>query len=141
MDSKFHISLPCRDINSTRRFYEVILESEIGRSAHHWIDVNLFGNQLTFTKSGKFTFDYPSYSFEKTVLPSFHFGIILPKEQWNKMHSKLKKDNLLYIPETKFLKGKMGEHTSCFVRDPNGYVIEFKCFKEQGEIFRSGTVL
>lgn len=137
MDQKFHISLPCLHIEATRKFYKTILETPLGRSAHNWIDVDLYGNQITFTKSGKFKFEYPSYSFEKTVLPSFHFGVILPDADWNKLHKRLQKEDFLYIPATDFLSGKKGEHKSFFLRDPNGYIIEFKCFAEIADVFTS----
>ena len=35
----------------------------------------------------------------------------------------------------RFLKNKKGEHVSFFVKDPNGYVLEFKSFKNNEETF------
>ncbi|MEZ4859073.1 MAG: VOC family protein [Flavobacteriaceae bacterium] len=135
MDSKFHISLPCRHINATEKFYTQIIGATTGRKAQNWVDINLFGNQMTFTKSGTFKFDYPSYSFEKTVLPSFHFGVILPNNQWKELYAKMKAEDFLYIDETQFLAEKPGEHKSFFLRDPNGYIIEFKCFEYPESMF------
>lgn len=137
MEHNFHISLPCLHIAATRKFYETILGAKIGRSAVNWVDVNLHGNQITFSKSGKYKFEYPSYSFEKIVLPSFHFGIILNEKEWKKHHAKMKAENFFHIPETKFLTGKKGAHKSFFLRDPNGYIIEFKCFDNNSEAFET----
>lgn len=134
-DSKFHISLPCRHIEATEKFYTKIIGAERGRKAQNWVDINLFGNQMTFTKSGTFKFDYPSYSFEKTVLPSFHFGVIMPNTQWKELYVKMKAEDFLYIDETHFLAEKPGEHKSFFLRDPNGYIIEFKCFEHPESMF------
>ena len=36
-----------------------------------------------------------------------------------------------------FLKDKIGEHHSFFVNDPNGYTVEFKCFTNSNEVFKS----
>ncbi|MCW5518643.1 VOC family protein [Aureitalea sp. L0-47] len=137
MDRSFHISLPCRHIAATRDFYVNILEAKVGRSTRNWVDIDLFGNQLTFAKAGNFKFDYPNYSFEKTVLPSFHFGIILEKPVWRKIQKKIQNDGTFHIPETTFLSNKVGEHTSFFIKDPNGYVIEFKCFSEEEDTFHT----
>ncbi len=135
MEHTFHISLPCLHIEATRKFYETILGAQIGRSAANWIDVNLHGHQLTFSKSGKYKFEYPTYSFEKVALPSFHFGIILEDKEWSELHKRMKAENFLHIPATKFLTGRKGAHKSFFLRDPNGYIIEFKCFKEPADVF------
>jgi hypothetical protein len=37
--------------------------------------------------------------------------------------------------EVTFLEDKVGEHISFFVTDPNGFIIEFKSFKNDDEIF------
>ncbi|QNJ97136.1 VOC family protein [Constantimarinum furrinae] len=135
MENRFHISLPCMHIEATEKFYTQILGAAKGRSAKNWVDINLFDHQLTFTKSGKFKFDYPSYTFENTVLPSFHFGILLPDSTWNTLYKKMHAENFLYIDKTSFLTGSKGAHKSFFLRDPNGYIIEFKCFKDAGAVF------
>ena len=135
MDRRFHISLPCNHIAATRNFYVNILGANLGRSTQNWVDIDLFGNQLTFAKAGKFKFDFPNYSFEKTVLPSFHFGVILDKVNWRRIQKKVQSDGKFFIPETSFLEGKVGEHNSFFIQDPNGYIIEFKCFNEAEDAF------
>jgi uncharacterized protein len=129
----FHISLPCLDLDETEKFYTQNLGAKLGRRASNWVDVNLYENQLTFNKSGKFHFDYPNYSFENEVLPSFHFGVILENEKWMELEEKLK--TIKIISKTDFLINKIGEHSSLFIRDPNGYVIEFKTFKNKNSIF------
>lgn len=137
MESNFHISLPCQHVAATRRFYTEIIGGEVGRFAENWIDINLFGHQITFTKSGKFKFDYPNYVFGRTVLPSFHFGVILSNSKWNGLYKKLKREDFLFIDATHFLTNKVGAHRSFFLRDPNGYIIEFKCFEEEDSIFEA----
>jgi uncharacterized protein len=135
MDTKFHISLPCMHILATEKFYTKIIGATTGRKEKNWLDINLFGNQITFTKSGKFHFEYPSYSFEKTVLPSFHFGVILDNEKWTELYKKMKSEDFLHIDKTNFLEKKKGAHKSFFLRDSNGYIIEFKCFEDEKSIF------
>lgn len=137
MDNRFHISLPCRHIEATEKFYTLIIGAKTGRKAKNWVDIDLFDHQLTFNKSGKFSFQYPSYIFEKTVLPSFHFGVILKNKPWNDLYKKLKSEDFLHIDKTHFLETAKGAHKSFFLQDPNGYIIEFKCFDEEESVFEA----
>lgn len=131
----FHLSLPCYSVSKTKAFYVEYLGATLGRHATQWADIDLFGNQITFTKSGEFSFIYKSYKFEEKVLPSFHFGVILNKKDWDAIYERLLKNPEKLTKATTFLRDKTGEHSSFFVEDPNGYVVEFKCFKQTGEVF------
>ncbi|MFS4466545.1 VOC family protein [Maribacter sp. 2210JD10-5] len=131
----FHLSLPCLSISQTKRFYIDILGAKLGRSAHQWLDIDLFGNQITFTKSGGFDFSYKSYKFENTVLPSFHFGVIVDKETWGAVYDKLMESNYEVTTKVTFLEDKVGEHISFFIEDPNKHNVEFKSFQNVEEMF------
>lgn len=138
METKFHLSLPCNDIEETRHFYETQLKLPIGRSTESWLDVNLFGHQITFTKSGAFHFDFKDYRLGEHVLPSFHFGVIVSTNAWGTLYRTLFQDQQLEVAtEVAFMQSKVGEHISFFIQDPNGYTIEFKSFKKEDEIFSS----
>lgn len=137
MATQFHLALPCINIQKTRAFYTEIMGAQIGRSSPKWIDVNLFGHQITFTECGPFKFDCNSYSFNGDILPSFHFGIILQKTEWEALLSSLKSKNANIISEVKFLENKTGEHQSFFVKDPNDFTVEFKCFLNNEHVFIS----
>ena len=137
MATQFHLALPCININKTRLFYQDILGAEPGRSAVKWADVNLFDHQLTFTECGPFKFDCNSYNFNGDVLPSFHFGVILQKDEWNKVRERLISKNISVASEVKFLENKTGEHQSFFVKDPNDYTVEFKCFTKSSDVFNT----
>ncbi|SHI36997.1 hypothetical protein SAMN05216261_0479 [Algibacter luteus] len=130
------MSLPCQSVRETSSFYTNIGAS-LGRKTQNWVDVNLYGHQMTFIKSGKFNFSNPNYVFEGKILPSFHFGVILDSETWNSVYKKLKEQNLDLVTESVFLKDKTGEHQSFFVKDPNDYMLEFKSFKTPKDIFNS----
>jgi len=135
--NKFHISLPCKSVSKTKKFYNEILEFPLGRCSSNWVDVNLYENQITFCKAGTFDFDYRNYKFEKTILPSFHFGVIMDATNWRKLYKKLSELKLVAIEEKNFLQDKKGEHKSFFVKDPNGYFLEFKCFKKAKDCFKA----
>lgn len=136
MQSSFHMSLPCQSVKETKQFYSSIGAS-FGRSTLSWVDVNFYGHQITFIKAGKFNFNSPNYVFEGKILPSFHFGIILDDTTWHSIYNNLKGLELDLVTESTFLKDKAGEHHSFFVKDPNGYMLEFKNFKNSNDVFNS----
>lgn len=70
-------------------------------------------------------------------MPSFHFGIIVDAKTWQDIYSKLKEQRLDLVTEFTFLEGKVGEHSSFFVKDPNDYMLEFKSFKNSTDVFNS----
>lgn len=136
-NSAFHLALPCYSVTKTKNFYIDIIGAKLGRHSSQWVDIDLFGNQITFTKSGEFSFIYKSYKFGDTILPSFHFGVILNEKTWDTIFDRLSDKREEPIVATTFLKDKIGEHTSFFEKDPNGYVVEFKKFKESQQVFAS----
>ncbi|MFC5048314.1 VOC family protein [Aquimarina hainanensis] len=134
-NAEFHLALPCEDLEKTKDFYINKLDAELGRSTDNWLDVNLCGNQITFTKTGDFSFDFKNYRLNNQILPSFHFGVIIDVETWGKLYSRLFSMDLEVTTEVTFFENKVGEHLSFFVKDPNGYMVEFKSFKDHREIF------
>jgi extradiol dioxygenase family protein len=137
MNANFHLSLPCKDIKKTREFYSEILKTKLGRSTNSWIDIDLFGNQITFTKSGDFNFEFKNYRLGEQILPSFHFGIIINIDEFGKLYSRLLQLDIGTTIKTTFMEDSIGEHLSFFIKDPNDYMIEFKCFKVSSETFES----
>ncbi len=137
MKAQFHLALPCENIETTRNFYVDILGASKGRQADKWSDINLYNHQLTFTEAGDFNFDFKSYKLGDSILPSFHFGVIITVEEWGKLYSKLFQSNQEVTTEVTFMEDKIGEHLSFFITDPNDYMIEFKSFKNNHEVFAS----
>ena len=135
MTSTFHLSLPCLEIEKTKVFYINILGATSGRQRDNWLDISLFGSQITFIKSGNYNFSFKNYKLDGNILPSFHFGVILSNLDWKKLYQKLKSLTPFYLDETKYFLNKKGEHISFFVTDPNGFIVEFKSFKEDNSIF------
>lgn len=137
--ASFHLSLPCHSISETQAFYVDILGAGKGRSTTQWVDIDLFGNQITFTVAGPFDFQYKSYKFEEAVLPSFHFGVLVSAAQWNSLLRRAQAESLELPVNTSFLQDKPGAHRSFFVQDPNGYMVEFKHFQNSEDVFSHGT--
>jgi len=136
MKSQFHLALPCINIEKTKKFYLNILNAELGRTSFNWFDINFYGTQITFTDTGDFNFEYESYNLGKDMLPTFHFGVIIDFELWEQLFKKLNAKDVKITAEAIFFEKKVGEHLSFFITDPNEYTIEFKSFKNYGEVFK-----
>ena len=89
MAANFHLSLPCRDVYKTRVFYSEILKAKVGRINTAWLDINLYGNQITFVKPGDFNFEFKNYRLGEQILPSFHFGIIMDVVAFGKLYREI----------------------------------------------------
>ena len=136
MGASFHMSLPCLSVKATESFYVDNIGASLGRKTQNWVDINLFGNQITFIKAEKFSFNNPNYVFEGKILPSFHFGVIIDLKELELIYKRLQDKKLDLVTQASFLEGKVGEHVSFFIKDPNDYMLEFKSFKNTDSIFK-----
>ena len=135
MSTPFHLSLPCRSVSTTKSFYVDTLGANVGRETSTWVDIDLYGNQITFIKSASFHFDYQNYRFDDSIIPAFHFGVLLDTEVWQKLFDELNDAKITLTEKRHYLKGVPGEHQSYFLEDPNGYTVEFKCFTKKADTF------
>lgn len=133
----FHLSLPCRSVSSTKTFYVKKVGATVGRESSTWVDINLFGNQITFIKSPNFQHTQQNYRFGDSVIPTFHFGVLIDRNTWEELHEKLSKSKVTLTEKRLYLEGAPGEHHSYFLEDPNGYTVEFKSFSHEGDTFKS----
>jgi extradiol dioxygenase family protein len=137
--SPFHLAIPVRDLNLCREFYKNTLNCEEGRSDTHWVDFNFFGHQLVIHQKE----DYQPGSTENSNpvdghdVPVPHFGVVLQWDQWHELKDRLERANTKFIiaPYIRF-KGKVGEQATMFFHDPEQNALEFKSFKDMGELFR-----
>ena len=132
----FHLAFPVINLEDTVDFYTNILGAKIGRSSSNWVDFDLRWNQITVHQDHNFKKLTPIFG--KEGIPINHFGVILILSDWQKLRDELisKKVNFLVSPKIVF-EGEAGEQHTFFVEDPNGYAIEFKGFKEFGNVFQT----
>jgi len=136
MENRFHLALACKSKVETQKFYNKILGFKIGREGDNWVDVNMNGNQVTFKEDPNFNVKTPTYKLGEHQLPVFHFGVILELSEWSFIYQSLYDRGLELSVEKEFFINQIGEHTSFFVTDPNGYGIEFKYFKNSSDVFK-----
>lgn len=133
----FHIAIPVHDLDKARAFYGELLECPEGRSSNEWIDFNLYGHQ--FVAHLKPNADKANLHFNQVDghgVPVPHYGVVLDWNDWEKLAQKLKANNTEFIiePYIRF-QGQVGEQATMFFLDPSGNALEFKAFKDMGQLF------
>ena len=133
---RFHLAFPVIDLESTRKFYSEVLGCTLGRESNKWIDFNLFGHQIVAHFSPDECIGTNLNSVDVDMVPSRHFGVILPWEQWNALCKKMKKQKTPFMIEPKIrFENLRGEQGTFFIQDPSGNVLEFKSFKNDSMVF------
>jgi extradiol dioxygenase family protein len=108
-----------------------------GRSTDVWVDFNFFGHQLVIHQKEEYQ---PTENVTNSVdghnVPVPHFGVVLTWEDWTKLSEQLKANNTIFIiePCIRFA-GKVGEQATMFFKDPENNALEFKAFKDIGQLF------
>ena len=132
----FHYAFKVKDIASTRQFYIALLNCIEGRSTEDWIDFNFFGNQL----SAHVSKDIPALDYCGNVdgikVPIPHLGCLITVKEFEGIQSKLESIQTKFIikPTLRY-EGKTGEQRTMFFLDPAGNALEFKAFKDMGQLF------
>lgn len=134
----FHLAVPVDDLDKARHFYGQVLGCEEGRSSDHWIDFNLFGHQFVVHYKPKAGMgeDLHSNPVDGHDVPIPHFGVVLDWEAWEDLADRMKAEGISFIiePYIRF-KGEVGEQATMFFLDPAGNALEFKAFKDMGQLF------
>jgi extradiol dioxygenase family protein len=132
----FHLAFPVQDLASTRAFYGGLLGCPEGRSSAEWIDFDLFGHQIVaHLAPPKVTTDHHN-EVDGHAVPVPHFGVVLDWDQFDGFAARLRAGGVQFViePYTRFA-GLVGEQATMFFYDPSGNALEFKAFKDRGQLF------
>jgi len=120
----FHLSIPVADLSAARRFYVEVLEAKVGREHEEWVDVLLWGHQITLQQHlGE-------------ILPlqeqgKRHFGVTLPWEEWERTMRRIRALGVGFLREpTRLLEGTPQEQAKFYLADPSNNVIETKTYRD-----------
>jgi hypothetical protein len=133
----FHIAIPVHNLDECRSFYGEILNCEEGRSSDHWVDFNLFGHQLVIHyKPKNETEKLHVNPVDGKDVPVPHYGVVLPWDTFTTFSKELISKGVDFViePYIRF-KGEVGEQATMFFLDPAGNALEFKAFKDMGQLF------
>ena len=132
----FHLAIPVHDLAAARRFYGDILNCSQGRASEQWIDWNFWGHQLVTHLDPNFTPQEAINLVDGKDIGVPHFGIVLEWSAWEVLKTRIVDSKLEFIlePYVRFA-GQPGEQGTFFVRDFSGNRLEFKTFKNIGQLF------
>ena len=140
----FHIAIHVRDIAEARAFYKDILGCPEGRSDIEWVDFNLFGHQLVchlnpaLGAQGSLAGHFNQVDGHGVPVP--HCGVVLRPAQWSALAERLRDLGVQFIIEPcRRFKGQVGEQSTMFFRDPSGNALEFKAFRDLGQLFATAA--
>lgn len=137
MPRPFHLAAPIHDKAITRAFYVDVLGCTQGREAERWIDFDFFGHQLSFHIAPELLGGPDAHSHvDGKAVPVRHFGVVLEWDDWHALADRLKAADTDFVidPYIRF-EGQTGEQATMFFLDPNGNALEFKSFKDDGQVF------
>ncbi|HLT34504.1 MAG TPA: VOC family protein [Aquaticitalea sp.] len=134
--SPFHIAIPVHNLEACRIFYRDVLNCDEGRSSDHWVDFNFFGHQLVIHYKTQAIEDVQTNSVDGKEVPVPHYGVVLPWKTFQDFAKNLDAKGVQFIiePYIRF-EGQVGEQASMFFKDPSGNALEFKAFKDIGQLF------
>ena len=135
-NNRFHLAFPVHDLELSKDFYIKVLSCKLGRESNKWADFNLYGHQLVAHLSPEDCNNHKLNIVDGDQIPSFHFGLILEWDEWEKLYKNLKSIKMKFLinPKIRF-QNQSGEQGTFFIKDPSGNVIEFKSFKDFNCIF------
>ena len=133
----FHLAFPVDDLAAAEQFYGEVLGCDTGRRSPRWIDFDFHGHQLVAQLVDAEHHRSPATNeVDGDSVPASHFGLVLDWDDWDALQARLRGAGIGYAiePKTRFA-GRRGEQRTCFLRDPAGNFLEFKCFRNPEMLF------
>ena len=132
----FHLAFPVHDVAAARAFYGGLLGCPEGRSAEDWVDFDLKGHQIVAHLDPAAKPAETSNAVDGHDVPVPHFGVVLEWNDWHALADRLREAGIAFgiEPHIRF-KGEVGEQATMFFRDPSGNALEFKAFRDPGQLF------
>ena len=131
----FHLAIPVDDLEAARRFYGEQLGCPEGRSSERWVDFDLWGHQLVVHLAERVQAEVKN-PVDGEGVPVPHFGVVLAWDDWQCLAERLRKAETKFVIEpTVRFGGQVGEQATMFFRDPAGNALEFKSFRDPGQLF------
>ncbi len=133
----FHLALAVHDIEAARRFYGDVLGFSSGRSADRWTDWNVEGHQVVTHEVADLQVTVAGTNpVDGHDVPVPHFGLVLDVDSFQALAKRLTDAGTDFViePYVRF-EGEPGEQWTMFFLDPSGNALEFKAFKDLGQLF------
>jgi extradiol dioxygenase family protein len=120
----FHLSIPVTELDPARRFYVEVLGGNCGRVNSDWLDVILWGHQITLQLR-------PAETRPLSEQGKRHFGVVLPWQEWEAEVKRLRSLGIGFLGEPVVLfEGTAQEQAKFYLHDPSYNVIEVKTYRD-----------
>jgi uncharacterized protein len=124
MEPILHLSLPVRDLESSREFYVDVLGCTPGQAGSDGMDVWFYGLQLTLQVQ-------PGQLLSDEQQGVRHFGVTLNRAALDELLTRLQELPVQWIsPVSTDTVGTLRGKTSAKIADPSGNVIELKSYDD-----------
>ncbi len=136
MTPLFHLAIPVDDLEAGRTFYGGLLGCAQGREdPGHWIDYDFGGHQLVLHKAAGAGV-VARNPVDGDAVPVPHFGLVLGWDDFHALAERMRGAGIDFViePHIRFA-GKPGEQATMFLYDPAGNALEFKAFRDIGQLF------
>ena len=133
----FHLAIPVGNLAAARHFYADVFGCSEGRSSEHWIDFDFFGHQLVLHEVAGYSKPrVGANAVDGHDVPVPHFGVVLEWDDWQHLAERLRSSETTFViePGIRF-EGQVGEQATMFLLDPSGNALEFKAFRDIGQLF------
>ena len=126
----FHLSIPVSDLDAARRFYVDVLSAKVGRETRDWLDVLLWGHQVTLQLR-------PDEVLPPERQGKRHFGVTMPWSDWESAVEQVRASGAAFLAHPHvFDAGTPGEHAKFYVADPSHNVVEVKAYRDARAVLR-----
>lgn len=126
----FHLSIPVSELGVAKTFYVEALGAEVGRENADWLDILLWGHQITLQRR-------PEEVLSLAQQGKRHFGATLPWADWERHVERLRSKGVPFLEEPSIkLEGTPDEHAKFYLADPSNNVIEVKAYRDIGRTLK-----
>lgn len=120
----FHLSTAVHDLTLAKRFYVGTLGASVGRENDEWLDILLWGHQITLQLR-------PAEVLTAKQQGKRHFGVVLPWVEWEREAARIRATGTAFLAEPKvFHVGTTEEQAKFVLADPSHHVIEIKAYRD-----------
>lgn len=119
----FHLSFPVADLAASRDFYVDVLGAQVGRVRDQWMDMLLWGHQITLQLD-------PAAVTSLAGQGRRHFGVVMPWADWQVLAARLERNAGDHVLQAPAVTGDGDAvQAKVYLRDPSNNVIEIKAYR------------
>ncbi len=123
----FHLAFPVHSLEESKHFYINLLGAEVGRENDAWLDILIWGHQITLHQQ-------PAEVLPREKVGTRHFGVILPWTDWENLAQRIVANHGKFMKEPQILhQGTYEEQGKFYLEDPSFNVIEIKAYRSFAE--------